>query len=398
MKLIRRESYLKKLLNLRLTPDVKVITGVRRSGKTKLLQDYTNILNEIDNLANIIFIDFNDLENEKYKSYKKLNNYVNKMFIEGKHNYLFIDEVQMCKKFELVVNSLHNSGKFDIYITGSNAFLLSSDLATLFTGRTMSIEVYPFSFNEYSMYIDDEDLRINKLLDQYIEFGGFSGSYVYNDLKNKVEYIKKVFITIIQRDLLEKYKIQDRELLNNIAYYLMDNISNLTTANNITNYLTSKKYATSNKTVSNYIEYLCNSFLFYKVKRYDLKGKKLLETIDKYYLVDHSIRYAFLSSGKLDYGRLYENIVLIELLRRGYDVTIGKLYSTEIDFIAKKDLDLIYIQVSSNIKNDDTFDREITPLLKITNATEKLLIARTYEKVRIYEGIKIIDLAEWLIK
>ncbi len=395
MKTIKRDYYLNKLIQLKSTPDIKVITGVRRSGKTKLLRDYIEYIKSIED-SNIIFIDFNDIEFENLKSYKKLNTYIEKNYKDNKNNYVFIDEVQMCKKFELVVNSIHNSEKYDIYITGSNAFLLSSDLATLFTGRTMNVEVFPFSFKEYIDYFDLKDEVLYKSFDSYVKDGGMPGSYLYNDVENKSKYIISVFNTIIQRDLLEKYRIKDINLLNKISNYLMDNISNLTTPNNITKYLNSLKEDTTNKTVSNYINYLCNAFLFYDITRYDIKGKKHLETIEKYYLVDHSFRTSNLGTTKLDYGRVYENIVLIELLRRGYEVNIGVLYKTEIDFIAKKGNELLYIQVSSNIDNEETFNREITPLMKITNATKKILIARTYEESSYHDGIQIVDISKWL--
>lgn len=396
MKLIKREQYLNKLINVLGTPDIKVITGIKRSGKSKLLELFKKYIIESIENSNIIHINYNLPKYEDLKEYKKLINYVEDNYKENMKNFLFIDEVQMCEGFEKAINGFHAEEKFDIYITGSNAFLMSSDLATLFTGRTFEIEVYPFSFKEYQKYYKYQDIQ--EAFDKYVFEGGMSGSYLYKTQEEKYQYIREVFNTLIVRDIKQKYKIRNADIIQNLADYLMDNISNLTSPNNIANVLNSNNVSITDKTINNYIEYLCYAFAFYKVKRYDIKGKKYLSTQNKYYLADHSFRYALLGTSNMDYGRIYENIVAIELLRRGYEVYIGTLYQKEIDFVAKKQGKQIYIQVSDDISNETTFKREVNSLLKIQDAYPKVIIARTRHETYQYEGIEIIDIAKWLME
>ena len=383
------------MINVIGTPDIKVLTGVRRSGKSKLLEAFkTYVRKNIPN-ANIIHINFNLSEYDDLKEYKALNEYIENNYAEGKENFVLIDEVQMCENFELCINNLHATEMYYIYITGSNAFLLSSDLATLFTGRTFEIKVYPFSFTEYVQYFNLTDKYT--AFDRYMLEGGMSGSYLYKDQEDKFDYIENVFDTLILRDIRQKYNIKNPTLMDRISQFLMDNISNLTSARSITDTLTSNKDKINHKTVGNYLNYLCNAFAFYKVRRYDIKGKKYLTTNDKYYLSDHTFRYAKLGTKNLDTGRVIENIVAMELLRRGYEVYAGVLYKKEIDFVAQKQNEKIYIQVSDNISDENTFKREYTPLLSIKDAYPKMIIARTRHEEYDYQGIKVCDLAHWLI-
>lgn len=400
MKIIQR-NYLETLKKVMGSPDIKVITGVRRSGKSVLLQTFEEyVAREITN-ANIIHIDFNDIHFEPLQEYHALHDYIEERYQTGLQNFLFIDEVQMCTDFERTINSLHNSAKYDIYLTGSNAFLLSSDLATLFRGRVFALEIFPFSFKEYLAYQElnhpEATTNPSSLFNQYLLDGGFAGSYIYNDLPEKYRYIANLYDTMIIRDIEQKYNIKNLPILQKVSDYLIDNISRLTTGRTITNTLISARQDTSNKTIEAYLSYLCNAFAFYKVKRYDIQGKTYLRTQDKYYLCDHSIKYAKLGTKNFNYGNTYENIVAIELLRRGYEIYVGTLYDKEIDFVAKRQDEKIYIQVSSNLSEEETFTREISPLLKIRDAYSKLLIARTREPERQYEGIRILDIADWLL-
>ena len=397
MKLIERRQYLNKLINVLGTPDIKVVTGVRRSGKSKLLEAFrTYVEKEIPD-CNIIQINFNLPDYDDLLTYRALYDYVNEHYVAGRENFVFIDEVQMCKDFEKAVNGLHASEKYDIYITGSNAFLLSSDLATLFTGRTMEIKVYPFSFKEYLTYYKITD-RYDDAFDKYVKTGGMPGAYVYKTEDRQYDYVRDIYSTILIRDLVEKYKIRNKLEFTNISEFMMDNIGNLLSPNNICKTLKNDQSEITRKTVSKYIGYLENAFLFYEAKRYDLKGKKYLTNNSKYYLCDSSFRYAVNGTRNMDFGRVYENIVYLELRRRDYEVYVGKLYKKEIDFVAKKRDTQIYIQVSDNILDEKTFEREYTPLLAIKDAYPKLIIARTRHETYDYQGIQVIDLCRWLRK
>ena len=394
IKFIERDFYLEKLKKVVGTPDIKVITGIRRSGKSKLLEAFNSyIQNNVSN-ANITHINFNLEKFEILKDYHKLNAYIEESYIDGKQNFVLIDEVQLCPNFELTINSLHAQEKYDIYLTGSNAFLLSSDLATLFTGRTFEIKVYPFSFKEYLEYFEQHN--IYDAFDNYVKEGGMAGSYLYSDIELKYDYIKDIFDTLIVRDIRQKYKIRNVALMDKLVDFLMDNVSNLTSARNIADTLTSNKDQINHKTISSYIQYLCNAFAFYKIRRYDISGKKYLASNDKYYLSDHSFRYAKLGTKNLDYGRVLENIIAMELLRRGYEVYVGVLYKKEIDFVAIRRKEKIYIQISDNISDLTTFQREVSSLLQIKDAYPKMIIARTRHEQYDYEGVSIIDIADWL--
>ena len=395
MKLIKR-NYLQELIEVMGTPDIKVITGVRRSGKSKLLEMFKKYINENVENANIININFNLVKFDNLREYHALNDYIQKNYIEAKRNFVLIDEVQMCDGFERTINSLHAEERYDIYITGSNAFLLSSDLATLFTGRTYEIEIYPFSFKEYVEYFKYRD--IDEAFKNYVIEGGMSGSYVYTEYNQKYNYINDVYNALIVRDIQQKYNIQNIGLMGSLTEFMMDNISNLTSYRNIANKLNENNLNTNDKTIASYMKYLCDAFAFYKIRRYDIQGKKYLSTIDKYYLVDHTFKYARLGTKNINYGRVYENIVAIELLRRGYEVYVGTLYNKEIDFVAMKRNEKIYIQVSDNIDNDDTLKREVEPLLQIKDAYPKVIIARTKHDDYQYEGIQIYDIANWLAR
>ena len=394
MKLIERKKYLNTLIDVINTPDIKVITGVRRSGKSKLLDAFYDHLTTLNNV-NIIRIKLNLKKYEKLLNPEELYKYIDKNYKEGITNFLLIDEIQLCIGFENIINSLHEEERFDIYLTGSNAFLLSSDLATLFGGRVFEISMYPFSFKEFLTYYEYKDINI--AFDDYVVKGGMAGSYLYKNPKDAYKYVEGIYKTTIVKDIVSKYKIENENLLKMIAEFLMDNLGNKTSIRNLANCLTSNTYKTNDKTVGSYLDYLCKSFMFYPLSRYDIKGKKYLESEKKYCLVDTSFRYATIGTKDTDYGHLYENIVALELLRRGYEVYVGVLYEKEIDYVAIKNGIKTYIQVSDDISNKDTFEREVKPLLSIKDAYPKVLIARTKHPESHHEGIKIVDIAEWLL-
>ena len=394
MKLINRTSYMDTLTSLIGVPDIKVITGIRRSGKSKLLEALRDYVEANLPNSNVIHINYNLDEFENLLEYHALLAYVKDHRVPGKQNFLLIDEVQMCEGFERAINSLHASEHYDIFITGSNAFLLSSDLSTLFTGRTFEIEVFPFSFEEYRLYGDEGE--VDRDFDEYARTGGMSGSYPYPLQEQRYQYLSNVFKTLIVRDIVQRHNVRNESALLRIADYMMDNVSNITSARNITDALNADGLKITNKTVGAYMGYLCDAFAFYKVRRYDIRGKKYLKSGEKCYLADHAFKYALLGTRDMDWGRVYENMVAIELLRRGYEVYVGVLYKKEIDFVAIKRSEKLYIQVSDDISSDKTFEREISHLLSIGDEYPKMILARTHHEATDRDGVQIVDLARWL--
>ena len=360
MKLIERTAYLSEMLELADTPDIKVITGVRRSGKSKLLEALAQKISERQPDANIIRINYNLTDFEDILDYRSMEAYVEERYVPGRQNYLFIDEVQMCRSFEKAKNSLHAREKYSI------------------------LAYYP-SQNIYDS------------LTSYISDGGMAGSYMYRTEEQKRRYIdSEVLNALVVRDIVSKYKLKNEQLLHALIDYLMDNVGNLTSIRSIADTLESNRMKADHKTIGKYVDALCKAFAFYRIRRYDIRGKRYLRSEDKYYLVDQSFRFARLGTKNMDYGRVLENIVAIELLRRGYEVYVGVLYKKEIDFVAIKQGEKLYIQVANSISEDRTFEREVAPLLAVRDAYPKILIARTYQPEYQYEGIRIIDAADWL--
>ena len=395
MKLIERTTYLSEMLELADTPDIKVITGVRRSGKSKLMEALVQGILELQPDANIIHINYNLTDFEDIMDYRSMEAYVEKRHVPGCQNYLLVDEVQMCESFEKAINSLHAREKYSIFVTGSNAFLQSSDLATLFVGRTYEIPVYPFSFAEYLEYFPSQNIYDS--LTAYISDGGMAGSYVYKTEEQKRRYINsEVLNALVVRDIVNKYKIKNEPLLHALIDYLMDNIGNLTSMRSIADTLESNKTKSDHKTIGKYVDALCKAFAFYRIRRYDIRGKRYLRSEDKFYLVDQGFRFARLGTKNMDYGRVLENIVAMELLRRGYEVYVGALYKKEIDFVAIRRGEKLYIQVANSISEEKTFEREVSSLLAIKDAYPKMLIARTYQPEYQHEGIRVVDAADWL--
>ena len=391
---VERSLYLNRLMRLKGKPDIKVITGIRRCGKSELMKSFISYLRKTEPQSNVVYIDLMDLDYENLKEYHALHQYAVDRHMQGVRNYLLVDEVQLCKRFEIAINSLYSRGIYDIYITGSNAFMLSSDLATLFTGRYFEIHVFPFSFSEYLLYTERED--IDRAFDDYVLTGGMSGSYIYDTEQERRDYISGVLETIITRDLTQKYALRDDAAIIKTADFLFDNIGNLTSSSGISNALKAGQIPASHITVRNYIEYLCRAYLFYRVQRYDIRGKELLKTLDKYYYADAGFRYARLGRRNMDYGRQYENLVALELLRKGYSIYAGKLYQKEIDFVAMNEDRKVYIQVCDDLSSEQTQAREKAPLLSIRDAYPKMIIARTKHEEYDIDGIRVVDIARWL--
>lgn len=393
---VYRATYMQKLRNAEGTPDIKVITGVRRSGKSELLKAFCEETRNADSASNNVYIDLLDLDNEALLEYHALHEYIMSHWLDGSNNRLFIDEVQLCSGFEKAINSIHAKGGWDIYLTGSNAFLLGSDLATLFTGRHHEVHVLPFSFREFRLYFGEDD-AVDEAFDDYVSKGGMPGSYAYGTARDSYSYIRDVYKTILTRDLVQKYSLPDSQALERLGDYMLDNVGNLNSPNNIANSLSANKVPANHVTIGRYMSHLRDAFVFYEAKRYDIKGKRYLDTQAKHYVCDTGFRYAVLGTRNMDWGRTYENIVFLELMRNGWEVYVGKLYQKEIDFVVKKGSDLVYIQVSDDISSEATFKRELEPLLSIKDAYPKVVLARTRHEAYSYEGVRIIDIPRWLL-
>lgn len=396
MSYVKREKYIEELKKVTFTPDIKVVTGIRRCGKSTLLRQLRDELRETRDDVNLISIDLQMLDFEKFKDYHYLHDQVMAMLDSTKHNMLYIDEVQLCENFELAINSLHAKGVVEIFVTGSNAFLQSSDISTLFTGRTIEFHILPFSFDEYMQYYDSSS-DIDEMFDKYVLEGGLPGAYVYNDDSFKKNYAREVFETIAVRDLVQKNSIRNETELLSLCDFLIDNISNITSTKSMANYLKSNNYQLSVNSIEKYIDLLAKSFMFYECRKYDLKGKKYLASSPKYYMADMSFRFAMQGRRNYDSGRIYENLVYLELLRRGYDVYIGSINGLEVDFVAKNSDEFMYVQVSDDITNPETLGREVRPLRVIRDNYKKVIISRTRDLPYSIDGLEVIDLPKWLL-
>lgn len=404
----KRTEYLNQLLDWKDEQVIKVVTGIRRCGKSTLLEQYRDFLKEKGiNDEQIIFINFELLENEYLLNYKDLYQHITTRLCEDKFTYIFLDEIQKVENFEKVVDSLYIKKYTDIYITGSNANLLSGELATLLSGRYIEISILPFSFKEYLEYHQFNDKEI--ALANYMADGGFPYVSAIKHTKSKTDmYIEGIYTTIILKDLEDrqkrrekdqnKRKITDIVLLKNIIKFLANYIGNLISIKNIANYITSTGRKVSQTTISDYIDALCEAFLFYPAERFNIEGKELLKSNQKYYIVDLGLRRYLIAKNNYDLGFSLENLVYFELLRRGYEVNIGKIGNTEVDFVAKKDDRYHYFQVTDNMTSIETFNREITPLQKISDNYPKTILTNDKLTLGNYNGIEVLNIIDWLLE
>lgn len=398
--MIARIDYINYLNKFKDMPLIKVISGVRRCGKSTLFLQYIEHLksNNIDD-NHIIFINFEDLEYEEYTNYKTLYNYLNKRIIDSKKYYIFLDEIQNVEKYEKTVDSLLVKGNCDIYITGSNAYMLSSELSTLLSGRYIEIKMFPLSFKEYVSYYKDINNNYEDLFNKYINSSSypFIINFKEENLLNK--YLEDIYNSIIIKDISLRIKKLDIPLLHRIVKFMFDSIGSILSINNIANKLTSDGYKVDNKTVSKYIEVLTESMFFYKVERYDVKGKNILSSLEKYYVVDIGIRQIKLGRNYTDLGHIIENIVYLELMRRNYNVYIGYFTNAEIDFVAIKNGEMEYYQVCLSLLNEEVLKREVKSLKMINDNYPKYIISM--DKVGTnynIDGIKHINLIDWLMR
>lgn len=393
--MIKRSQYLDKLKKLKDKQIIKVITGVRRSGKSTLLLQFRDYLREcgIDK-SQIITINFEDIDYDSLLNYKALYRYISDRLIQGKMTYVFLDEIQTVPDFQKAVDSLFIKENVDLYITGSNAYMLSGELATLLSGRYIEIPMLPFSFSEY-YELTGGDPR--DAWNSYFRNGGFPYAVQIEDDDIRKDYLSGIYHTVLLKDIVARKKVQDAPLLESIIKFLFDNIGNIVSSKKISDTLTSFGRKTTSVTVENYIKALMESFILYKAGRYDVKGKLYLKSLEKYYLVDVGLRRLLLGDKNTDIGHILENIVYLELIRRGYTVSIGKVDELEIDFIAQTQEDKIYYQVAASVLDPHTFHREITPLQKITDHYPKYIISM--DEISMNEdGIKQINIIDFLLQ
>lgn len=402
--MIKRVDYLNILEKWRDEKVIKVVTGMRRCGKSTLLLQFQNILVETGiETTQIISLNFEKLEYEDLQDYKNLYSYLKDRLISDKKNYIFLDEVQRVKHFEKVVDSLYVMDNVDIYITGSNSQMLSSELATFLSGRYVEIKMLPLSFKEFFSICD---LSIDDSFVEYMRYGGLPYVTTMEKDSDKVEmYLEGIYNTVLVKDIEDRQNrknlgmraITDISLLKSISKYLSSVVGNMVTVKSITNYLVSGGRKVSPNTVSDYIEALCDSFIFYEVDRFDIVGKELLKNNKKYYIVDLGLRNYILPRKNYDLGFGLENIVYFELLRRGYRVNVGKLKDKEIDFVTRKNDELHYIQVTASMVDESTFEREMRPLREIRDNYEKTVLTLDRFSVGNYEGIKVVNIVDWLL-
>lgn len=403
--MVQRKEYLKKLLSWKDEQAIKVVTGIRRCGKSTLLFQYQQYLLQNGVLPEqIMSINFEELEYEHLLDYKALYQYIKENLCPDKTNYIFLDEIQKVDDFEKVVDSFYVKNNTDIYITGSNSYLLSGDLATLLTGRYVEISMLPLSFREY---LELAGHPVERAFAEYLKTGGFPYVCVMNRTEEKVNsYLEGIYNTVIVRDIEErqgrketntgKRKITDITLLKMIARFLASVIGSPVSIRNVANYLISSGRKVSTNTVSDYLDALQESFVFYPVERFDIAGKQLLKANRKWYIVDLGLRNHILPRKQYDLGFSIENIVYFELLRRDYQVAIGKYGNTEVDFVAQKSGILTYFQVTADMTAEETFNREMRPLQEIRDNYEKIVLTLDYLSVGNYEGIKVMNLMDWL--
>jgi len=397
--MVQRKEYLDKLISWREKHIIKAITGVRRCGKSTLFELFIEYLKSQGiSDAQIISINLEDVEFEDLLDYKSLHEYIKERLVKDKFTYVFIDEVQQCKSFERAVDSLFIKANVDLYVTGSNANLLSGELATLLSGRFVEISMLPLSFSEYLEFTQGKDVRTS--FSEYIKFGSFpyvAGLEKRDSVVNS--YIDGIYNTILIKDVATREGITDISVLESIVKFLCSNIGSPVSTKKISDAINSGGRKISVNTVENYLRALYQSYVFYKVDRFDVRGKQHLKTLGKFYLVDTGIRNILLSSSTSDLGHLLENVVYLELVRRGYKVNIGKLEEKEIDFVASKTGEVEYFQVSATVLDENTLRRELEPLQKIPDNYPKFLL--TLDDIMAnsnYDGIRQLNIIDWLLK
>ena len=395
--MINRDNYLNKLIRFKDKELIKVVTGIRRCGKSTLFDLYINYLlqNGVKE-EQIIRLNLEDPVFYELDNYLKLYNYIKDKMKKDKMNYIFIDEVQNVKEFQKAVDGLYIQKNTDIYITGSNAYLLSGELATLLSGRYVEIKMLPLSFKEYRLALPNEN--IDRLYQKYISIGSFPYTLKLGDVDDIDMYIKGIYDSIVLKDIMSRKNFQDMQMLQSIINFMLDNIGNLYSTNKIADTMNSNGRKISVHTVESYLTALTESFILYKATRYDVKGKQYLKTGDKYYVADLGLRYFILGRKEQGRGHILENVVYLELLRRWYDVYIGKVDDCEVDFVAINSKGIEYYQVSETVRDENTLNRELRPLDMIKDHYPKYLLTMDLDPETSYNGIRKINVLDWLLE
>lgn len=396
--MIQRKEYLKKLIAFRDKQLIKVVTGVRRCGKSTLLKMYQEWLREQGvEASRIISINFEDIDYEELTDYRKLYDYLKEHLNSERMTYIFLDEIQNVADFPKVVDSLYIKNNVDIYMTGSNAYMLSSEIATLISGRYVQIEMLPFSFKEYMESTGSMNDRGVKYT-EYLENSSFPQTLELKGQPDEIrDYLEGLYNTIVVKDIVNRKKITDTMMLKSLLRFVFDNIGNPLSSKKIADTMTSAGRKIDVKTVEKYLEALTESYILYQAKRYNIKGKQYLKTLEKYYVVDVGLRFMLLGSKQMDAVHILENVVYLELLRRGYDVYVGKINEFEVDFVAQNSRGTAYFQVALTVRDEKTLQRELRPLQSIRDHYPKMILTLDEDPETQYDGIRRVNARDWLL-
>ncbi|MCI9085673.1 MAG: ATP-binding protein [Clostridia bacterium] len=396
--MIPRNDYLNFLIQSKDKQIIKVISGIRRCGKSTLFEIYKEyLLNNGIKQNQIISINFEDMDYEELQDYHKLYKYIKEKLLPDKMNYIFLDEIQHVQNFEKAVDSLFIKKNVDLYITGSNAYFMSGELATFLSGRYIELRMLPLSFSEYCIGNTD-NIPVSEKYKLYIENSSFPYVLNYNSNEKEIhDYLSGIYNTVLLKDIVARYSISDVMMLESVTRFIFDNIGSQLSTTKIANTMTSAGRKIDPKTVEKYLKALLDSMMIYQAKRYNIKGKQYLKTLEKYYVVDIGLRYMLLGKRSTDVGHILENVVYLELIRRGYDVYVGQSGDVEVDFVAMNSEGIIYFQVSASVRDEKTLERELASLKKINDNYPKYILTLDNDPVADYDGIKRINALDWLL-
>ena len=397
MERIERRDYLDKLIAFKDKKLIKVITGIRRCGKSTIMEIFRDwLLNNGVSPEQIQYLNFEDYDNIELRNPLALHQYIKPLILSDKPTYIFFDEIQHVKDFPDIINSINLKPNVDLYVTGSNAYMLSNEIATLLSGRYVEIAMLPLSFKEYVEGCGGSD-NLEKAYTNYITQSSFPYTLALDRPKDITDYLNGVYNTVVMKDIISRKKIQDVMMLESVIRFVADNIGNMLSPKRIADIMTADGRKIDQKTVEKYLTSLCETFFVYEAKRYNVKGKQLLKTLGKYYLVDVGLRRMLLGGRSFDAGRLLENVVYLELLRRQKSVYIGKIDNLEVDFVAIDENDIVYYQVAATVRDEATLKRELSSLQQINDQYPKYILTLDEDPEADYDGIKRINALKWLM-